>query len=186
MVDPMRRAMICFATVLAASAGPVAAAARAATSASTSTTPTRAEIARAVAHAERSSYLWATINICLPNARQGGLLGVRGEMGALGFGSTLSMTIQLNQFDRRTESFVPVQGSTATRTETLGPLSTGVHQGGAEFHYSSDTGLLDATVTFTWTRDGHRLGEVTRTTTSGHRTAAFAEPVGHSTASCRL
>jgi hypothetical protein len=119
-------------------------------------------------------------------ARQGGLLGVRGEMGALGFGSTLSMTIQLNQFDRRTESFVPVQGSTATRTETLGPLSTGVHQGGAEFHYSSDTGLLDATVTFTWTRDGHRLGEVTRTTTSGHRTAAFAEPVGHSTASCRL
>jgi hypothetical protein len=185
MVDPMRRAMICIAAMLAASAG-MAASARAATSTSTGTTPTRAAIARAVAHAERSSYLWATINICIPNVRHGGLLGVRGEMGALGFGSTLSMTIQLNQFDSQTRSFVPVKGSTATRTETLGPLSTGVHQGGAEFHYSSDTGLLDATVTFTWTRDGHRLGEVTRTTTSGHRTAAFAEPVGHSTASCRL
>ena len=185
MVDPMRRAMICIATMLAASAGP-AVSARAATSTSTATAPTRAEIAHAVARAERSSYLWATINICMPNVRQGGLLGVRGEMGALGFDSTLSMTVQLNQFDSRTQSFVPVKGPTATRTETLGPLSTGVHQGGAEFHYSSDTGLLDATVTFTWNRGGHRLGEVTRTTTSDHPTAAFAEPVGHSTASCRL
>lgn len=180
MVDPMRRVMIAIGCVLAAGAGSVGGAQAA------STTPTRGQIRRAVAHAERSSYLWATINVCMPGVRHGGTLGVRGEMGALGFRSTLSMTVQLRQYDTTSKSFLPVAGSTANRTVTLGSLRHGVHQDGAEFHYSSDTGLLDATITFTWTRDGRRLGAVTRTTTSGHHSAAFAEPVGHSTATCRL
>jgi hypothetical protein len=96
------------------------------------------------------------------------------------------MTVQLRQYDRTHRAFLAVKAPTATHTVTLGPLDTGVHQDGAEFHYAADTGLLDATVTFTWTRDGHRLGEVTRTTTSGHHNAAFAEPTGHSASSCRL
>ena len=190
----MRRAMICIATMLAV-AGGTTGVARAATSTSTTTTstttvpspaPTRAQIRRAVTGAERSKYLWATINICRSQVRQGGLVGVRGEMGALGFRSTLTMSVQLRQYDSKRRSFVAVKGSTATRTVTLGSLQTGVHQDGAEFHYSSETGLLDATITFTWTRDGRRLGTVTRTTTSGHHNAAFAEPKGHSAASCRL
>jgi hypothetical protein len=194
MVEVMRRTMICIATMLAV-AGVSTGVARAATSTSTTTTstttspsptPTRAQISRAVTNAERSSYLWATINICRSHVRHGGLVGVRGEMGALGFRSTLAMTVQLRQYNGGRRTFIPVKGSTATRTVTLGSLDTGVHQDGAEFHYSSETGLLDATITFTWTRNGRRLGTVTRTTTSGHHEAAFAEPTGHSAASCRL
>jgi hypothetical protein len=188
MVDAMRRAMICIATVLAL-AGGATSVADAATSTTTTTpapAPTAAQTRRAVTNAERSSYLWATINICRPRPRRGGLIGVRGEMGALGFRSTLTMTVQLRQYNSKRRSFVPLRASTAVRTVTVGTLRTGVHQDGAEFHYSSDAGLLDATITFTWTRDGRRLGKVTRTTASGHHNAAFAEPSGHSTASCRL
>ena len=69
---------------------------------------------------------------------------------------------------------------------TVGTLTSGIHQDGAEFPYSTDTGLLDATVTFTWTRAGKPLAQVTRATTGGHPMAAFGQPPGHSTASCRL
>jgi hypothetical protein len=187
MVDAMRRAMIFIATVLALAGGAAGVAgASASTTTSPTPAPTTARIRRAVTNAERSRYLWATINICRPHARRGGLVGVRGEMGALGFRSTLTMTVQLRQYNSKQRSFVPLKASTATHTVTLGTLQTGVHQDGAEFHYSSDTGLLDATITFTWTRDGRRLGTVTRTTTTGHHNAAFAEPTGHSAASCRL
>ncbi len=181
--------MIRVATILALT-GATTGVAQAATSTSTTTspspTPTSAQIRRAVTNAERSSYLWATINICRPHLRRGGLVGVRGEMGALGFRSTLAMTVQLRQYNTARRSYVPVKAATATRTVSLGVLQKGVHQDGAEFHYAADTGLIDATITFTWTRDGKRLGQVTRTTAIGHHNAAFAQPAGHSAASCRL
>ena len=191
MVVMMRRAMIRIATVLAAAGGATGVPGAATTSAATTRssanpTPTAAQIRRAVTHAEHSRYLWATVNVCQPGVRQGGLIGVRGEMGALWFRSTLSMTVRLRQYDSARQSFLLVKGPTATRTVTLGRLRRGVHQDGVEFHYSSETGLLDATVTFIWSRNGRRLGDVTVTTTGGHPNAAFAEPPGHSTASCRL
>jgi hypothetical protein len=191
MVDAMRRAMISIATILAVTGGATSVA-QAATTTTTSTTtsptsaPTSDQIRRAVTNAEGSRYLWATINICRGHLQHGGLVGVRGEMGALGFRSTLTMTVQLRQFDSGRKRFIPLKAPTATRTVTLGPILRGVHQDGAEFHYAARTGLLDATVTFTWTRNGRQLGQVTRTTTGGHRNAAFAQPAGHSTASCRL
>ncbi|HLI58234.1 MAG TPA: hypothetical protein VKV21_01080 [Solirubrobacteraceae bacterium] len=192
----MRRATIGIA-IMAASFAAGAGGAQAATRSSahpiraqaatrSSANPTRAQIRRAVSHAERSSYLWATVNICKADRGHGGLLGIRGEMTALGFRSTLSMTVQLRQYDRSRARYVWVKGTTARRTVSLGSLRTGVHQDGAEFHYSSATGLLDAIVTFTWTRDGRRLGTATRTTTAGHHTAAFADPPRYSAASCRL
>lgn len=172
--------MIGIATMLVALAGATGAAHAAGWN------PTRTQIRRTISRAERSSYLWATVNICKPHQRQGGLVGIRGEMTALWFRSTLSMTVQLRQYDRSRGRYVWVKGPTAARTVSLGPLRNGVHQDGAEFHYASGGGVLDATVTFTWTRDGRRLGRVTRTTTGGHHSAAFAQPPGHSAASCRL
>jgi hypothetical protein len=190
----MRRGVICSLTlvaILAPAAGARAAMIGSSThtrgsASGTAATPTRAHIARAIDRAERSPYLWATVNICLPNPHQGGLIGVRGEMPALGFSATLSMTIQLGQYAQATRRFVAVSGTTARRTVTVGTLTSGIHQDGAEFPYSTDAGLIDATVTFTWTRDGHQLGQVSRATTGGHPSAAFGEPPGHSTASCEL
>jgi hypothetical protein len=190
----VRRALICC-LAIAASLGPAAGAQAAvigssartgSPSSGTGAQPSPAQIARAVARATRSPYLWATVNICLPNAHRGGLIGVRGEMPALGFSSTLSMTIQLGQYATAARRFVAVTGTTAHRTVTVGTLTSGIHQDGAEFPYSTDTGLLDATVTFTWTRDGQRLAQVSRATTGAHPSAAFGVPPGYSSAGCRL
>jgi hypothetical protein len=147
--------------------------------------PSRAQITRAVRNATRSRYLWATVNVC-ERHRRGGLLGVRGQMPALGFDATLSMTVQLRQYDAADKRFVFVRGVTAMHTSTLGIVRTGVHQDGAEFPYAVDTGELDAIVTFTWTRAGRPLAQVTRLTTGGHPTAADSTPRGHSAANCRL
>ena len=146
----------------------------------------RPAIHRAVARATHSRYLWATVNICLPKPHSGGVIGVRGEMPALGFASALSMTIQLNQYLPTQKRFAAVPGATARRTVTIGGRTRGVHQDGAEFPYASNTGTLNATVTFTWTRGGRRLGRATRTTTGGHPSAAFGQPPHSSTGRCRL
>ena len=178
----MRRALICTAAAIAATLGPAAAtdAAQAASPA-----PSAARIRSAVAGAKRSHYLWATVNICT-DKRKGGVVGVRGEMPALGFSSTLSMTIQLNRFSTAHRRFVAISGSTARRTVSLGALRTGVHQSGAEFPFSADPGRLDATVTFTWTRAGKVLGTTARTTTGGHPAADFGRPAHHSAARCMI
>jgi hypothetical protein len=184
----MRRALTCSLAALAAGLAPAAAAGAAAARTATNAhhAPTPAEIHRAVARARRSSYLWATVNICLPRPHHGGVIGVRGEMPALGLRSTLSMTIQLRQYLATKHRFVDVTGTTARRTVTLGALRSGIHQDGAEFPYRSDTGVLSAEVTFTWVRDGRRLAQVMRATTGGHPSAAYGEPAGHSTARCTL
>lgn len=150
--------------------------------------PSAAQIRRAVAGASRSRSLWATVNICAPSGghRQGGLIGVRGEMGSLGFSATLSMTVRLNHYSTARRRFIPVPGSTAHKTVTLGAFSSQVHQGGAEFPFAADPGRLDASVTFTWTRGTKRIGEVTRTTSGGHPQAAFGRPKHHSSATCSL
>jgi hypothetical protein len=149
--------------------------------------PSPARIHRALQAAESSTFLWATVNVCVSSAQHGGLIGVRGEMPALGFGSTLSMTIQLNQRSERSGSYSPVPGATASRTVSLGAFKgTDVHQGGVEFPYASDTARLNATVTFTWSRDGDQLGQVTQTTTGGHPQAAFGQPPHHSSATCKF
>jgi hypothetical protein len=177
---------VAVAVAVALSPGPAAAAGQVRGSAPGAGSPTRAQIRRAIARARRSSYLWATVNVCVPKPQRGGVIGIRGEMPALGFRTTLSMTIQLGEYLTRVKRYVPVTGATARRTVVIGPLATGVHQDGVEFPYATETSALDATVTFTWTRDGRQLLRMTRTTTGGHPSAAFGEPPGHSSASCRL
>jgi hypothetical protein len=172
-------------TVLASAAllGPAAAAA--ATSTTPAPTPSPARIAKAVARAEASSGLWATINIC-NSRRDPDSLGVRGQMPALGFAATLAMTFQVDYFDTLTQAFVPITGSTAVNHVSLGTVSAGLSQGGAVFPFNPGAGELDATVTFTWTVAGKVVGTVTRTTSGGHPTAKFASPPHYSEASCTI
>jgi hypothetical protein len=123
----------------------------------------------------------------VPSPHHGGLIGIRGEMPALGFGSTLSMTIQLNQRSGQSGNYSPVPGATASRTLTLGTFKGHqVHQAGVEFPYASDTARLNATVTFAWSRAGRQLGQVTQTTTGGHPQADFGQPPHHSSATCKF
>jgi hypothetical protein len=151
--------------------------------------PTVAQIRKAVAKAKRSKMLWATVNVCQVNgkhAAHGGSIGVRGQMPTLGFASALSMTIQLNRYSAKSKSFVALPYATAKTTVSPGTFATDLHQDGAVFPFSGPAGLLNATVTFSWTRAGKPLGSTTRQTTAGHRDAAGGQPARYSAAQCQL
>ena len=151
--------------------------------------PTAAQIRKAVAKAERSKMLWATVNVCQitgKQAAQGGSIGIRGQMPTLGFAARLDMTIQLNRYSAKTKSFVALPYPTAKTTVSPGTFATDLHQDGAVFPFSGPAGLLNATVTFSWTRAGKLLGSTTQQTTAGHRDAAGGRPSHYSTAQCQL
>jgi hypothetical protein len=148
--------------------------------------PSPRQIARALARAERASTLWATINICHV-ARSGDLVGVRGEMPALGFMSRMSMTVALQSWSVSRRAFVSVPSPNASNHVALGAHAAGLQQGGAEFPFrTGSTGQWRAAVTFSWVRGGRVLGRATRTTTAGHPGADFSSPPHYSAASCRL
>jgi hypothetical protein len=151
--------------------------------------PTAAQIRKAVASAERSKMLWGTVNLCQTKgkkAAKGGNIGVRGQMPTLGFASKLSMTIQLNRYSPKTKSFVALPYATAKTTVSPGTFATDLHQDGAVFPFSGPAGLLNATVTFSWTRAGKLLGSTTQQTTAGHPDASGGRPAHYSTAQCQL
>lgn len=176
-------------TVAAFAVGSVAASpAAAAATRSTrlaSRAPSRAQIAQAVRRAESSASLWATINICNSSAYPDSL-GVRGQMPALGFSSVLSMVIRTEYWSTAEKGFVPIPGSIATRSLTLGGATAGVEQAGAVFPFPAHAGLLSASVQFTWILGGKVLGQTLRAATSGHPGADYGSPPHFSAASCRI
>ena len=151
--------------------------------------PTAAQIHKALAKARRSRQLWATVNVCRLKGRhgaRGGSIGVRGQMPTLGFSSTLSMTIQLNDWSTKTKSFTPLSYRTAKTTVSPGRFASNLHQDGAVFPFGGPAGLLDATVSFSWSRGRTVLGTATRQTTAGHHDAAGGQPAHYSAAQCKL
>jgi hypothetical protein len=163
----------------------LAAALLVALSASTAAAVGPRRIAAAVARAEHSSSLWATVNIC-SSRKDPDSLGIRGQMPTLGFPALLSMMIQVDYWSTAMKRFVPIQSATATTTLPLGRQSTGLQQDGAIFPFRAHTGRLNATVTFTWRRAGKVLGQTTRRTTAGHPDADFGSPPHFSAAQCTI
>jgi len=143
--------------------------------------PTAKQIAQAMRTAQRSPKLWATINICNSRSHRD-VLGVRGQMPALGFPAALSMVVDVSRYSPAEHRFV----ANATRTVSLGTDSTGLQQDGAEFQYAPHAGRLTATIQFIWKRGATQLGLVTRRTTGGHRDADFGSPAHYSAASCTI
>ena len=157
----------------------------AAGAASGATAPSRRTIVRAVATAERSRALWATVNIC-SSRRDPDSLGIRGQMPTLGFPATLEMRIQVNYWSPAGKRFVAIHSATAMKTLALGQQAGGLQQDGAIFPFSAHAGRLNATITFTWTRAGKVLGRVARRTTAGHPTANYGSPPHYSAAQCTI
>jgi hypothetical protein len=141
------------------------------------------QVAKAVSAAEHSTSLWATINICSSRSEPDDL-GVRGQMPTLGFPSILTMVVQVNYWSSSRKRFVPIKNAAASTTLKLGRLTKGLQQDGAVFPFSPHTGLLNASITFTWTRNGAVVGKVQRRTTAGHPTADFGSPPRYSAAQC--
>ncbi len=175
----MRLARIATVLPLAIAATTFAAAASAASSGN----PTPAQIRKALAQAERSDSLWATVNIC-NSKRYPDTIGIRGQMPSLGFAAWLSMKIQLNYYSVNDKRFVPLPtgGSHTTR---LGRSAVKLQQGGATWTFNKPV-LLNASVEFVYRRAGKLLGETTQTTTAGHPSAQFASPAHLSVKQCQI
>jgi hypothetical protein len=145
--------------------------------------PSAAQIRKAVRSAEHSKALWATVNIC-DTKKFPDTLGVRGQMPALGFSSSLSIDIQVDFFDKTQKRFLPVPS--AKMKIPLGRVASGLQQGGATFTFQPHTGLLSATVEFRWMRAGKVLAHTTRRTTGGHLSADFGSPPHFSAPQCTI
>jgi hypothetical protein len=145
--------------------------------------PTPAQIRSAVSSAERSRSLWATVHIC-DTKRFPHTIGVRGQMPALGFSSSMLIDVQVDFFDTTTKRFAPVPK--ASMKIPLGKVPNGLQQGGATFTFMPHTGLLEAKIQFEWVRGGKLLGSTTRRTTGGHKGADFGDPPHFSAAQCQI
>jgi hypothetical protein len=148
--------------------------------------PSRAQIQKAIARAERSRSLWATVNICSPRSPRSlhNTIGVRGQMPTLGFPAWLSMQVRVNFYNKAKKRFVPLAKAGALLR--LGRSSSGLQQDGSTFTFPAHTGLFNATINFVWRRSGKLLGQTRRRTTAGHHDADFGSPPRYSAKQCRI
>jgi hypothetical protein len=144
--------------------------------------PTPNQVRSAVHSAERSKRLWATINIC-DTHKHPHAIGIRGQVPALGFSSTISIALGVDFWSKADKRFEP--DSNAKQVIKVGPVSKGIHQRGVMFKFAPHTGRLRGTATFSWTRHGKVIGK-TKRTTSAHRAADFSDPAGYSAATCTI
>jgi hypothetical protein len=167
--------MLVVAALALAAAGPAAA-----------KPPGPRQVARAVAAAEKSASLWATINICNSRTHRE-QIGVRGQMPSLGFSSTMSMTITLDAWSSTAKTFQPISSPNAVAVVGLGSHMRGLEQGGTVFPFQKgETGLWNATIVFAWKRHGKLVGQTKRRTTAGHHSADFGSPPRYSAKQCRI
>jgi hypothetical protein len=147
--------------------------------------PTKAEIHAAVTRAKRSRQLWATVNIC-DTAGHPNVLGIRGELPALGFATKMSMLVQVDYYvapDGRFEpdtSIPPVRVPLGSKAE-----STGLWQDGIKFAFTPPA-VLSGTVTFRWKLGKKVIGTVTKLTAHGVKGVAHSDPPHYSTAACTI
>lgn len=143
---------------------------------------TARQIRAAVAKAERSPDLWATVNVCASTPSQDSV-GIRGQMPSLGFPAILSMDILIDYWNPADTKFEP---TSATSSLSLGMRTHGVHQGGATFHFAPSPFLVRGSITFTWTIGTKVIGTVTRNTGHGYPNVGFSDPPGFSAGTCSL
>jgi hypothetical protein len=150
-----------------------------------STNPTPAQLKAAVQRAERSRQLWATVNICNTRAHPH-TIGIRGQMPALGYTSTMSMAISIDYLNPLTKRYVPDRA--VMRFVPLGDPTLGLWQGGVRFSFKkpSTTVVLRGMVTFQWKRSGKLVGSTIRYTVHGIKHVDDSDPPGYSTATCQL
>ena len=163
----------------------VAGYALAATSATGSTGPTippAKQVKAAVARAERSPGLWATVNIC-NTSKHPDTIGIRAQMPALGFPATMEMVVTLGYYTTATATFSPL--ATSSTPLNLGVQRSGYHQDGVTFTIKPPA-TLNATVQFTWSIGTKVLGTTTRTTISGRKGVQQGDPPGYSSDICRI
>jgi hypothetical protein len=155
----------------------------AAPAAARGSSPTRAQIRQAVARAEHSRKLWATVNIC-NTKHYPKVIGVRGQIPSLGFPASLSMTVGVDYQPTPKIGFKP--DPQAKATISLGRSASRLQQGGVRFRFGAHSGPLRGRVTFQWRLGRRLIGSTQRLTTRGHHDADFGDPRRFSAAQCNI
>lgn len=152
--------------------------------------PTGAQIRAAVRRAEKSTDLWATINVCnVPAAKPSGdkQIGVRVQIPALGFNARLYMTLGLQFWEGPRKGYV---NTNVHGPETIGLAVHSPRQGGYSFYYpkppAGQTYLVRGSATLEWRISKTVLGRITRPTGGGYKHVDFGNPRGLSIATCTL
>jgi hypothetical protein len=148
--------------------------------------PTGKQITMAIARAEQSADLWATINIC-NSANYPNYIGIRGQIPGLGFTTQVYMDVQVQYYDSATKKFI---GTGNDQRLSLGRATHGVHQGGVRFPLqppaAGDTYVLRGAIAFEWKLSGKLIGRTIKTTTGPLANVDFADPPGYSAATCTI
>ena len=182
----MRSRLLCLVLAVAAGAISIPSFAAAASQKDKPRALTAQQIRAAVAKAERSPDLWATVNVCTSSSA-GDLLGIRGQMPGLSFQTRMSMSISVSYWNYTDNMF---ESSNVTSSASLGKGTRGIHQGGVNFPFapppSGTQYLVRATVTFEWRIGRKVIGQVTRNTGHGYANVGFSNPPGYTSGTCTL
>ncbi|MDQ6745510.1 MAG: hypothetical protein M3Z27_05805 [Actinomycetota bacterium] len=143
--------------------------------------PTRAQIRKAVRAAEHSRDLWATVNVC-GGVRYPNVIGIRGQIPALGFPATLRMLFEIDYWDYNQRRFRPLTG--VVQPVALENATRGTYQAGVRFKFQPHTELLRGRVGFQWRVGSRTIGSAERLTRQGHGSARYSDPSGFSDWKC--
>ncbi len=138
----------------------------------------------AAAQARRDAALWATVNVC-NSAKQPDAIGIRASMPGTPKGAKLSMRFRVQYRDG--DDWKDVDGADSGWVPVGVAKGTPAQYGWSfTFQHASDPVTLRGVVKFR-TRTGDTLPKQTELATEGgHRSAAGADPVGYSAATCAL
>lgn len=151
--------------------------------AASTSSPSKAQIATAVAKATRSSELWVTINSCRRRGKLPGVVGVRAQMPGLGFPTQMRVTLTVSYFSATTHRYQPLQGT--SRTLTAPGVVTGTSQTGLSYMLSTPVTVI-AHAQFKWYYRGKLIGSAVRASSGGHKQVKGSDPSGYSVAACWL
>jgi len=171
------------ATTVAVAFASLAAAAPAALARGSRPHLTHAQIKSAVNRAVHSRGLWATVNICNTSTHPE-MLGLRGEMPALGFPAHMYMTFQVEYWSFTTNHFEPFDK--VRKTVDVGSATTGLHQAGLTFGKFTPPIVLAGEVTFEWRQGRKLLGRSVRFTGRGYQGVDYGDPPGYTSVTCNI
>ena len=143
----------------------------------------------APAAASHAKALWATVNIC-DTERNPNVLGVRASMPGNGTKQTMWMRFRASYFDRATERWRDVGGTSISPWIKLGNARYRSRQAGRKFKIEppvpTSSHVVRGLVEFEWRRKRKVVRRRKQKTLSGHPTGRHGDPRGYSAGVCEI
>lgn len=144
----------------------------------------------APASADHAGRLWATVNICDTEANPN-VLGIRASMPGNGTRQTMWMRFSASYFDRATETWRSVGGSSRSPWVKLGSAEYRSRQAGRKFKIEPPapvtSHVVRGVVKFQWRRrSGKVVRRATQKTLGGHPTGRHGDPRGYTAGVCEI